>query len=956
MLSRLPSTVSVLERPKSTSPPKKICMNRQYAGFPNKDAAQNNAVTAAELAFHRATESATTEIVDLGQRQGLPQIDAPVGTLDRRRSVRFAGPSAIPLRQHSIMRHDLPDQSVPARKRSQSSGYKHDEGGIDVTPELVEHPKSLKRLHASSSDVRSQAASQPRLRRAKSMFSTSRSSASRAGRHLQRQSLRSSDDSWESAPTQAHISRVTHTEHRDLISPSTLHSRESSTNDQAIQMARDEYLRQIQQQRLRSRPSVLGLIKMKRSHRYSITPVEKKHVGESQEYANETSEPFHEAGHISFRNRARNFSRSLKARVKQAFRKSSTTPSDVPFQHLQATHAHFNRRTSDSRPPSLEYPLVPSPDAELLRRAGSRELIERDRSTSYEGISPAEGLITSSSQEYPSSRVTSWANSTIIHPMPSMTHLARQRLSVIKEDGDSFQASSSVGLKSSIPHHDNFLDPLGQSLSTSGVEPQRVFSALQKEIIKRSSQHDAEKMHEEIWQDQKPEDRYRKSPLVRFSSVDKKSHEMMPSSDSSTRSASLKDQELDLTETHIQSSGANGPLYETGSVLFPTSMRIERVKGASPYRKARQGVLAGRVNPSMDPLHNAIESEEPPGIITTIRGDTFGVEPKNSYSNKRSLQSTVTHAFSSPSNNSRSSKNTWILPMEEDNELMEGDDTLPDQLRQVSYQSRRSSFEWKSILASEADRHDNNDTVQKSLSPELESQKGRGHRRESAQLWDNPESLYSQNVEQSDREAAKTDKVEIQTKRPTSKETRDSHNSGRRPLLDITLANGTQRCNPKTTSTHARDDVTERSSTNVSTNVSKRGPDRLYEHSQESPEDFSQRSISTGLSTRHVVPMHRQRISRLNSKSLASLPQNVDVSERRFAENEPSMGMPGKLGLGNDYSPHPEGRERWARGPGATIPKPKSPFDKEQLVESFLRDKRRENVRVSESSLATAFL
>jgi len=206
--------------------------------------------------------------------------------------------------------------------------------------------------------------------------------------------------------------------------------RETQTDEQILSMARDKCLQDFQQKKLRERKSLF------------LAPFQKRRASGLQKssesgydlglppfnYADDkTMAPLPPAREpissslmptLKVEKKSRNFSDTLKGRIKKAFRKASKAPAELPVQHVEAKHFHYaaseeayHSLSEKHADPFLTFDETPAVPSELKSSsANSRESAAQHSDAR--------------------SRVTSWANSTVAgtcasrydsHPLPTST-------------------------------------------------------------------------------------------------------------------------------------------------------------------------------------------------------------------------------------------------------------------------------------------------------------------------------------------------------------------------------------------------------------------------------------------------------------------------------------------------------------------------------------------------------
>lgn len=723
MLSRHSSNASLgARRSKSTSSFRHSRSSEEYAGFESEDIAHARAVTAAERAFELA-KARRRAIRTAGEAdEDSTQDHAQRPALTRQKSIRFTGPTAVPLRSRSITRsHVAAPHTTPrnhgSHSRSQSPSQNGDTSQVEQLATQVSDCEEKLFEHAFGS----QPSSYRRLSKSKSLFALNKKQLGqfsagmpKAGQHFRRHSVRSSESSQGAIRTKPLPLKRKRSFLRPWTSRPPEINRQYATNDEAVRLARDQFAHDVEQQRLKQRPSFLNLMKGQRSHKAfprSVRTGSTDSYGDvvsSSSTATDTLRPAKASG------KARNYSQSLRNRLRKVFlRQSSNGEGDVPAQHLDATRQHFGSgrglQTQEDRP----YPGIPSPDAEVLQRDGSREfgddhdLVPGKRNQAFGSI---RSIPSQSYASVDNSRVTSWTDSTTANTIHIPQFSDRKRLSMIKEDGNSYQPSAN-GASLARPDYGYaaFQRPYRQDSSSEPPEPQRIFSALQKEIVKKNS-------HPTIGGSE--------------SEMDYDSDQLGPDSSSDTlqRYASTPQQIAIAREE--KADRTKRPLHELGSGFFHANQHIEQEPSPSPYRRALRSskedvgsfpsvtMGAGRSPwnnnyPNRGNLAESVYSRSPGGFSHGYRGNSLAlVDAENAEDRGTALMH--------PAESGPYTSHQHRLRVRRD----------------LSDLSSKSSGEWKRRLASEMMLSDErNPQIDDDVYNALPVRDGRpGHRREHAQL------------------------------------------------------------------------------------------------------------------------------------------------------------------------------------------------------------------------------
>ena len=600
--------------------------------------ARQDALTAATLAYERANPNPTARNPESRHSEATSSIDiddrAPLG---RRQSVRFAGPNAVPTRTRSITRRRAPNHSTSHEsQQSQITGrpsellHQSDEVSFNALPEDF-----------NENFVASEPSSYRRLRKAKSMFSPGKTTSGVFGhrtiaskRSLQHRSWQSSGGGNEPLRVQAPRLKRTFSFVRGVTDHISTRSQRDDTNDAAIQLARDTYLQQLEQQRLKEQPSFFGLgqrHKPQKAFRRTVRTSSTNSYGTAISSPLPSTEPG-KTSRLSFR--ARSMSQNLKQKIKRVFKRPSTDEPTIPVQHLDATQPHYGVNTKTFNGSESAFALQPEPDCGLLRRVNSQDSSLRGQPIHMDETSrPGSALSVKSEDEDPHdrSRVTSWTNSTAANTINMPLFVDRKRLSVIKEDAGPHQPSSfshDLSCENVRDRYANFRQTINQD-GAGSPEAKRIFSALQRQIEESNRKAASEKSQRGVYDQLDPQERHHQlSVPTRQSSAQQSIRRMKTASDSRTQrfdhsmpdssgsdvhrdigkhsnlfrhgsfgeidqsdQTNFEEMREDLTPQEIANinesspSSIKRPFREVKSAFFPPSMHIER-SNISPYRRA----------------------------------------------------------------------------------------------------------------------------------------------------------------------------------------------------------------------------------------------------------------------------------------------------------------------------------------------------------------------------------
>ncbi|KAH0562404.1 hypothetical protein GP486_002905 [Trichoglossum hirsutum] len=464
------------------------------------ETARQHAVAAASYAFQRASERGS--VVAVGVSSGsndLPErsnstANAHLGrerTLSRQRSVKFAGRAATERRQFTKNR----DRIGVARTKSGSvsSVHRQPRNGVSlqrqesITASLYPYDE----YYMPEDDIASTPSSYRRLRKAKSMVSprahayaygTPESGYNRGMRNTGSPAAASENQpTLGEAILRAPRSMSFLRGGREYVPRSP-----RKNHDAAVQMARRQYLEQLEKQRLKARQSFVlssAARRQQKAFRKTVRTTSQTSYGSAISSSDQQIRP---ARGGKFSSKARNLSLTIKETFKRVFHRSSENRDSVPIQQVDATRQHFREYVpSDvdigegygdilvpqegtlshvpSRMPSVQ--VVPS-DIQLRPQAGSI------RSVRSEG-----------DQNDTLSCIGSSNNSTAVNSWATRQAAERKRLSIIRESGGTQWPSSS-----SIDGTSGYKALRGPARTSDGapspVDSQRVYSALMKRLDK----------------------------------------------------------------------------------------------------------------------------------------------------------------------------------------------------------------------------------------------------------------------------------------------------------------------------------------------------------------------------------------------------------------------------------------------------------------------------------------
>ena len=914
------------------------------------------ALTAANLAFERANERGVAKKAPTGQDSTSITNNGVEPKLGRKQSVRFTGPTAMPLRNRSITRREAPGHRTnhhPYESQLQAQSHKNEISISSNERELAALAQPVGEF--GESDSASVPSSYRRLRKAKSMFSPGKTPSavfsdgiSKSRRHFHSQSLQSSDTYHEQLRTPDPRLRKSYSFLRGVTDRISTSSRQYATNDAAVQLARDQYLRQLEQQRLKKQPSFLGLGNRRKPHRAFRKTVR---TSSTNSYGSATASPLAsvEPPKIKeFGHRARSLSQTIKNKIKQAFKRCSDTNDTIPVQQIKATYPHYGDYILTSDGKEQRYPPVPELDAELLLRVGSRESVGYTAPVFVDKNSPPGSIRSAHSDDNESngkSRVTSWTDSTAANTINMSQPMARKRLSIIKEDGGPHQSSSSAR-NYEVPSdgYAGFRQPVRQNSAghiSGSIDTQRIVSALQKKIDENNrkaalddseSGTDSSSGHQKRpWSTRTP----RKTSSVRKGAKAKFRARRYQEQD-------FSDLRKDLTMQQIAQMNEHGillpkrPLREVKSAFFPPSVRIER-SNQSPYRRAMHASGETEADPQNRVIFDARPRPDDPSRAATgqlrhgsITGSDSIYSRSSGGDTPKLNRSSISLAMSESSGEAGTALVVRSLPGKK--EL-----SAHPAVTQHEHSSVASSGDWRDFMTTQVASLENYGTRQ-GQTDDAHPVKDSGHRRENAQVTSDE---FNIGTLQWPNEVLKQPLAIIQanSNHQKSSKHKTSHSlEDRSPLMSI--GPSTNVGNVK------RNENAPLSRAEHSRKISNMDNDRgapIYSHEpsgglrqQNSNSSLrthtEQKTSPTTAKVRHS-PERAERLRRLKSSSGTSLGKPLGQNENQEPRHTPS----------NQKAHDPDGADKISN-----VPQIQAGMN-HKLVDSFLQG-RRSVMRISEES------
>ena len=753
MLSRGNSNAATrLRRAKSASSVQSYRPASSDTTTVDPETAYQHALAAASVAFEQA-HGRDLKTRTAGEDADVASNDRKGRALKHRQSIRFTGPSAMSANPKSITRNQATDydrfkSSSHAQRSRQEPSLRTSDSFVTALPEQSEEYIE-RRVSSLPSSYR-------RLRKTKSMVNPSKGSSSslvngfsRGRGHARTHSLRPQNrESGQRASQDSRLRKSLSFLRQPATSPEP--PRKSIDQDKAVQLARDQFVRQLEQQRVKEKTSIVDFAQQRKSGKPFRRTVR---TSSTNSYGSAIASPAAAKLEIpkgsGLGRKARSISISLKSRLKKVFHKPSDVEEIVPVQQLNASRPHFGDFMSSFNGTQQRYDHhIPSPDGHTLQSIDSRGSTSRETSAFVEKPShPASirSIESTGSVEKETSRVSSWETSTIANSLATLQSRENKRLSTINE-GAPYQPSS-------VRPYGN----LGYNFAAS-TDPIRDYSAgslysrLRREIEKNermARQHEKTEESDTIRHipdyiaDLTPrgsslgipghgglrmsksvvfnppsteiENRFEASQLNQFKVHNQLGHHSNSSSQ-------------DLSEHKgISNSPSKQPLREVKSAFFPPSIRLER-NAPSPYRQVTRDNSEDKSTPQkqLGTVNTSKTSQAPNEQSPFLQVRNF-TDSDSIYS--RTTSGNTPRASDSPSTNpdSGDEPGTAIIA----SKPLRYNQSSPSRRQNTS--SVQSSGEWKTWLSTEvAQLEKRTTTAGQSQGPPSAST--RGHKRENAQM------------------------------------------------------------------------------------------------------------------------------------------------------------------------------------------------------------------------------
>ncbi|KAI9861094.1 MAG: hypothetical protein M1813_005523 [Trichoglossum hirsutum] len=495
MLSRAASSASArLRRARSSASVNGSQQGSSKPDYIDPEIARQHAVAAASYAFQRASERGVAGVSGSNELLGSSSTaSAHPGrgrTLSRQRSVKFAGRAAAERRQFIKSR----DRVGVARTKSESvsPARRQSRNGVSlqrqesITMSLFPYDEH----YTPEDDIASTPSSYRRLRKAKSMVSPRTHAyacgTTESGYNTGIQNTGSPAGSEDRLALGEAVLRAPRSMSflrggREYVPRST-----RKNHDVAVQMARRQYLEQLENQRLKARQSFVlssAARRQQKAFRKTVRTTSQTSYGSAISSSDQQMRPVRGG---KFSSKARNLSLTIKETLKRVFHRSSENRDNVPIQQVDATRQHFREYVSSDADVHEGYVDMPVPLEGTISHVPSRmpsvQFVPSDIQ-----LRPQAGSIRSvrseGDQNDPFSRTASSNNSTAVNSWATRQAAERKRLSIIRESGGTqWPSSTSINGTSGC---NAFRGPTRTSDgATSPVDSQRVYSALMKRLDK----------------------------------------------------------------------------------------------------------------------------------------------------------------------------------------------------------------------------------------------------------------------------------------------------------------------------------------------------------------------------------------------------------------------------------------------------------------------------------------
>ena len=381
---------------------------------------------------------------------------------------------------------------VPAAYRPPSRSSSLGKASVRGPENYIAASAAFNEYYTNEDDIASTPSSYRRIRKSKSMFGP-----------IKVPSVYFSNDSPNRSVFNYPATRTPQPSPSRLRAPKSMSflrgGRDRKRNDAAVQMARDRFLHETTQQRLREQPSFLFRSKSQQQEREFKKSVRSSSINSVPTKSSNQAQSIKSVKKSGLKGKARRISRNMKDRLKRAFGRNKDEV-EVPDQQVSAPETYVREYNGDM---SFTGGIsdIPYPGDAALLRVASRAGSLRAKRSNQTLRSQAGSIVGSGETPSEKSRVTSWNNTSVVTTVDSLTqrlaHNERerelQRLSVINENGTHLSSATfhrpknQVSAYPSLPTHRPSKSASHiPSQVHGGVDSARVYSALMKRLDENS--------------------------------------------------------------------------------------------------------------------------------------------------------------------------------------------------------------------------------------------------------------------------------------------------------------------------------------------------------------------------------------------------------------------------------------------------------------------------------------
>lgn len=263
-------------------------------------------------------------------------------------------------------------------------------------------------------------------------------------------------------------------------------------HDTAVQMARDKFLHQIEQQRLREQPSFLFRAKARREERPFRQSVRSGSTNSYGIPVGSANQVIQSKG-VSLRTKVRRASQTIKKKFNELFRRGGDQVEEtkIPDQQVEARTSRVdNSYVAVKNSKQDEFFDVPHPDDATISGVASRVPSLHTVPSSQQVKSRNGSVRSQRSDGSMKSHVTSWTSTAdnIATSRHAQAEREAQRLSIIQENGSHVPSNSIArsGLSNQFSAYPTFHRPRSANSrgapSRGPVDSQKVYSALMKRL------------------------------------------------------------------------------------------------------------------------------------------------------------------------------------------------------------------------------------------------------------------------------------------------------------------------------------------------------------------------------------------------------------------------------------------------------------------------------------------